>query len=176
MSAAVEAHRIAKLARELGIPVDYAEKRGLAPQPEAADLVVIGLNPEGGEVRLSQAAAAAWERMRAAAAKANIELLPLSGFRSVARQVEIIRRKLDSGQQIKDILRLVAAPGYSEHHTGRAIDIGTPGEPPLEDTFAVTAAFAWLKAEAPKFGFHLSFPQDNPHHIAFEPWHWCYLK
>jgi len=101
-------------------------------------------------------------------------LLPLSGFRSVARQEEIIREKLSAGQPLADILRLVAAPGYSEHHTGRALDLGAPDEPPLEEGFAETAAFTWLVAHAGDYGFRLSYPRGNPHGIAYEPWHWCW--
>ncbi len=112
--------------------------------------------------------------MGAAAARDGIALLPLSGFRSMARQEEIIRDKLSAGQSLADILRLVAAPGYSEHHTGCALDIGAPDEPPLEEGFAQTAAFAWLTRRAGEFGFKLSYPRNNPHGIAYEPWHWCW--
>ncbi|HEY4990089.1 MAG TPA: D-alanyl-D-alanine carboxypeptidase family protein, partial [Opitutaceae bacterium] len=67
-----------------------------------------------------------------------------------------------------------AAPGYSEHHTGRAVDIGVPDEPPLEEGFALTQAFSWLTAHAREFGFALSYACGNPQGIAYEPWHWLY--
>src|SRR5690606_38685754 len=67
-----------------------------------------------------------------------------------------------------------AAPGYSEHHGGDALDIGTTGESPAEESFEHTAAFAWLQAHAGRFGFALSYPRDNPHGITYEPWHWRY--
>lgn len=104
----------------------------------------------------------------------GVELLPLSGFRSIARQTRLIRAKLAGGQAIADILRTVAAPGYSEHHTGRAIDIGSPEHIELDEDFARTRAFRWLKAHAGRFGFSLSYPRGNPHGIAYEPWHWCW--
>jgi zinc D-Ala-D-Ala carboxypeptidase len=159
---------------DLGIPPDYGRKRGLALQPEATELVSVGENPEGKEVKLTAAAAAAWVDMRDGAFEAGITLVPISGFRSVARQSEIIRAKLEAGLAIDDILKVVAAPGYSEHHTGRAIDIGAPGEPPLTERFAETPSFSWLEAHAPDYGFTLSFSRDNPHGIAYEPWHWCF--
>ena len=109
-----------------------------------------------------------------AASGAGITLIPVSGFRSVARQGEIIREKLARGLNLPDILRLVAAPGYSEHHTGRAIDITAPDDPPLEAGFAQTPAFKWLQAHARDFGFTLSFPPGNLHGIAYEPWHWLW--
>jgi len=75
---------------------------------------------------------------------------------------------------VEEILTVNAAPGYSEHHSGYALDIGTPGEPPAEESFESTAAFAWLGEHAGRFGFQLSYPRDNPHGIVYEPWHWCW--
>jgi D-alanyl-D-alanine carboxypeptidase len=112
--------------------------------------------------------------MHAAAARDGVALLPLSGFRSVARQAGIIREKLAAGQSLAAILRLVAAPGCSEHHTGRAVDVGSAGAAKLDATFARTAAFRWLQQHAGRFGFRLSYPRKNVHGIAYEPWHWCW--
>jgi D-alanyl-D-alanine carboxypeptidase len=156
------------------IPEDYGAARGLKRQPEAAELVSIATHAQGREVRLAPAAAAAWRRMRSAAESAGVLLLPVSGFRSVSRQDEIIREKLAAGQPLEAILRVMAAPGYSEHHTGNAIDIAEPGQPPLEESFERTAAFRWLDANAPSYGFHLSYPRGNIHGFVYEPWHWCF--
>ena len=35
---------------------------------------------------------------------------------------------------------------------------------------------AWLRTNAPRFGFHLSYPRNNPHGIGYEPWHWCWRR
>lgn len=75
---------------------------------------------------------------------------------------------------MEDILRVNAAPGFSEHHTGRAIDIGTVDSPVLEEEFENTSAYRWLQANAQRFGFQLSYPRGNAAGIIFEPWHWCY--
>lgn len=166
--------RLAALARELGIPPDYAASRSLSPQPEATEFTPIGRTDDDREILLAPPAAAAWFQLHASAARDGITLIPLSGFRSVQRQTEIIRAKLAAGQPIDAILRLVAAPGYSEHHTGRALDIGSPEDTELEESFAETPAYVWLLAHAPAHGFHQSYPRDNPHRIAFEPWHWCW--
>jgi zinc D-Ala-D-Ala carboxypeptidase len=164
-----------QLNQSLGIPRDYAAKRGLRPQREARTLVSVGPAPDDGQIlRLAPPAAAAWRRMRAAAANDGIVLLPLSAFRSVARQTAIIRAKLAAGQTIEKILALVAAPGFSEHHSGRALDIGSPEHIEIDEHFARTAAFRWLRRHAIKFGFHLSYPRGNRHGIAYEPWHWCW--
>jgi D-alanyl-D-alanine carboxypeptidase len=152
--------------------LDYGTARGLPPQAEATRLVPIASNPDGREISLEPAAAAAWARMRDAAAADGLTLVAISGFRSVKRQDEIIRGRLSKGEKISTILRTMAAPGYSEHHTGRAIDLGAPGEPLLTESFALTGEYAWLVEHAHEYGFRLSYPRDNPHGIAFEPWHW----
>jgi D-alanyl-D-alanine carboxypeptidase len=168
------ARRIAALHEELGIPHDYSLRRLLDVQPEASELVSIGQSDAGRDCRLLERTAHAWKGMKTQAREYDIELIPLSGFRSVDRQVEIIRGKLALGEKIEVILRTMAAPGYSEHHTGCAIDIGTPGDLPLEESFAQTKAFSWLERHAGTFGFTMSFPKDNPHGFIYEPWHWCW--
>ena len=168
------ANRYAQLWEKLGIPADYPRVRGLPLQREATRLVSVGRAPDDGKiVRLSPRAAAAWRRMRDAAAKDGITLLPLSGFRSVARQTKIIRGHLAQGRPLADLLRYVAAPGCSEHHTGRALDIGSPDEGAhFEASFDRTKEYRWLKRHAVRFGFRLSYPRNNPHGIGYEPWHW----
>ncbi len=161
---------------ELGIPADYAARRRLALQPEAIQLIRIGATANGRELLLTPPAATAWTQMQHAAAAESVALQAVSAFRSVARQAEIIRTKLAGGETIGAILSVNAAPGYSEHHTGRALDLTTPGCVPLIGEFAETPAFRWLAGQATRFGFRLSFPRGNPHGIAFEPWHWCWAE
>ena len=158
----------------LGIPANYAAARHLPVQREAKKLTTIGRNPDGRSLRLTPRAAAAWRRMQTAAAADGITLLPISGFRSIARQTQIIRKKIAAGNGLRSILQLVAAPGCSEHHTGRALDLASTADPELEERFARTPEFRWLKKQAGHFGFHLSYPRGNPHGIAYEPWHWCW--
>jgi D-alanyl-D-alanine carboxypeptidase len=146
----------------------------MPPRAEARELVPVGESPDGREIRLAPSAAAAWARMRDAASAGGIALVAVSGFRSIRRQEEIIRGKLAAGETIGAILEKLAAPGHSEHHTGLAIDIGVPGEPPLTEEFERTGAYRWLEAHAGEHGFRLSYPRGNPHGIAHEPWHWCH--
>jgi D-alanyl-D-alanine carboxypeptidase len=123
---------------------------------------------------LAPAAAAAWQAMRAAAAADGVALRLVSAYRSVERQAELIRQRLDAGEPLAQVLALIAPPGCSEHHTGRAVDIGTPGQPVLEASFEATPAFAWLQRHAGRFGFTLSYPRGNAAGYAHEPWHWCH--
>ena len=160
-------------ALSLGVPADYAERHRLAPVPEPERLHYAGPDYLARSLWLRHDSAKAWIAMRALAAGAGIQLEAVSGFRSIAYQAAIVRRKLGRGLGIDEILKVNTAPGYSEHHSGCALDIGTPGTPPAEECFEHTAAFAWLKRHAGQFGFRLSYPRDNPHGVVYEPWHWC---
>ncbi len=161
-----------KLHQELGIPADYGRAVGMPAFSEATELVEVGPNLVGRMQRLAPLAAERWHAIVAAGADDGITLLLVSGFRSFEYQAALIRRKIDAGQQIGDVLSVNAAPGYSEHHTGRAVDIATPGSRPLTEDFETTEAFRWLQAEAERFGFSMTYPRDNPWGIMFEPWHW----
>ncbi|HSN16684.1 MAG TPA: M15 family metallopeptidase [Gammaproteobacteria bacterium] len=165
---------IAALHAEFGIPADYGERRQLPLCEEAKELVSIGSDILAREQQLAPRAAAAWQRMQAAAARDGVQLLVVSAFRSVDYQAALIRRKLDRGMAIADVLKINAAPGYSEHHTGRALDLSTPESQPLEVGFETTVAYTWLTRHAGEHGFRLSYPRDNPHGINYEPWHWAF--
>lgn len=182
--AAQHAEAVAAVAachRRLGIEPSLLEDAlaGLTSQPfclEATELVGIGLDVFGREQRLLPAAAAAWGRLQAAASDRGIDLQLVSGFRGVEYQAELIARKLARGQRLEDILRVSAAPGFSEHHTGRAVDVTTGGAAPLEVEFETTECFSWLRTHAGEYGFRMSYPRGNPFGIDYEPWHWCYVS
>ncbi|MEN7343254.1 MAG: M15 family metallopeptidase [Pseudomonadota bacterium] len=164
---------IAEALAALGIDADYAASRNLPVYQEATQLVSAGPNIVGNEQQLEPATAGQWIAMRQAAEADGIDLLLVSGYRSITYQTELIQRKLDKGESLESVLRVVAPPGCSEHHTGRAIDIATPGVPPLTEAFEATEAFGWLSKNAGKHGFVMSFPRDNRFGYVYEPWHWC---
>jgi hypothetical protein len=168
-----ERRRLDRLAA--GFAPGYAAVTGLVAQREQAVLHFAGLDHAGRECWLAPGTVRAWRRLAAAAAADGVALQLVSGFRSRLYQARIIDAKLRRGQDLAAILRVNAAPGYSEHHLGRAIDIGTPGSPAADASFEHTAAYAWLVVHAPGFGFRLSYPRDNPHGIVFEPWHWLHV-
>ena len=161
---------------DLGIPADYGKEPYLPRYDDAAELVEIEDDMFGRTLRLAPGTARDWRTMKQAALDDDIELLIVSGFRSIAYQVELFRNKLARGQTIDAILRVNAAPGYSQHHTGKAIDIATPGCRPLTEEFEDSQAFAWLKADAAQFGFALPYGRVNVYGIAYEPWHWSQIK
>jgi D-alanyl-D-alanine carboxypeptidase len=112
--------------------------------------------------------------MKSAASGVGIQLYLVSAFRSFDRQCEILRAKLAAGQALEDILGVSAPPGYSEHHTGRAVDIGASADDPLDEAFERTDAYRWLAANAARFGYALSYPPENRYGYRYEPWHWLH--
>lgn len=168
--------KIARIHRELGIPANYGIKHRLRTVREPQERVSVGLDIFDRDTELSIEAADAWKTMKADARWHDIDLRLVSGFRSLDYQAELIRKKLDANQTIERILRVTAAPGYSEHHSGCAIDLTAPGITPLTQEFSMSRAYEWLKSQARLYGFRESFPNRNRHGLEWEPWHWCYIK
>lgn len=166
--------RIEALLEELAIPFEAFAHRALPLYAEPAEFVVAETGADGREHLLIPEATAAWHRMSAAASDDGVTLQIVSAFRDLERQADIIRRKQRLKVPLEQILVASAPPGYSEHHTGRAVDINTPGCRPTEDEFESTAAFRWLSRHADSFGFAMSFPRGNQYGYMYEPWHWCF--
>ena len=162
-----------ELHQELGIPEDYALDGSKPAFEEAVDLVDVGPNLVGRMQRLTPKAARSWSELVRAAAAEGVTLLIVSGFRGIDYQARLIRKKINAGQVVSDILRVNAAPGFSEHHSGRAVDIATPGSRPLTEEFEDTDAFRWLTENASRFGFSMSYPRENSYGFVYEPWHWA---
>ncbi|ODU95396.1 MAG: hypothetical protein BGP23_08420 [Lysobacterales bacterium 66-474] len=166
---------MAQVNHGLGVPADYAAKHNLLPQPEARDLVPVPRDVYGRKVEMVAPAADALKAMFAAAARDGVKLETVSGFRSMDYQTGLIRRKLKKGMTIGKALSINAVPGYSEHQTGCAVDLTTPGVPAADGSFSQSKAFAWLQKHGAEYGFHLSFPPGNQYGYEYEPWHWRYI-
>ncbi|NOX76724.1 MAG: M15 family metallopeptidase [Gammaproteobacteria bacterium] len=167
-------NRIMEIHVQLGISDNYASQHGLVLQWEETHLVDIGEDIFQRPQQLSEQASARWQVMKSQAKKDGVLLGVVSAFRSVDAQTKIIQKKLDQGQALTKILKINAAPGYSEHHTGCALDITTPGCAALSESFESTEAFDWLRENAREYSFLLSYPRKNSFGIAYEPWHWAY--
>lgn len=155
---------------EFGISPEDVSRRGLRVFPEAETLTVV--NAPERDFQMTPETAAAWGLMRSAAVRNGVIITLVSAFRSYQYQVGLIQKKLNRGQAIEDVLTVLAPPGCSEHHTGKALDLGTPGCPPVDESFEKTAAFQWLEQAGESFGFFMSYPRDNPQGYIYEPWHW----
>jgi len=116
-----------------------------------------------------------FKEMQFMAAQRGISLQLLSGYRSIDLQREIFyENKSIRNQTAIERSWDSAPPGYSEHSTGYAIDVGDGNYPNthFEVEFEQTPAFKWMKRFAPKYHFVLSFPPNNKQGVTYEPWHW----
>ena len=78
-------------------------------------------------------------------------------------------------QSAEERAKVSAPPGYSEHSTGFAVDFADLTRPQTElseESFETTPGFAWLKNNAHRYHFTLSFPRANAQGLSYEPWHW----
>lgn len=124
-------------------------------------------------------AKAAFEKMAAAAKNEGIELVAFSGFRSYEYQTTLYDRYVNrDGKEAAD--RYSARPGYSEHQSGLAFDIGEKGQEDLwlTSAFGESPAGKWLVENAHKYGFILRYPEGKEDITGFmyESWHFRYLE
>lgn len=144
-----------------------------------ADLVQprVALAVSGEAALLNRTTAAAAERMFAAAATAGVTMTLASGYRSYATQTATYSGYVSArGQAAADTAS--ARPGYSEHQTGWAFDIGDGGGAcSFQPCFAEQPAAVWAKANAHRFGFVVRYPWML-HPITgyyYESWHLRYI-
>ncbi|MFH1688390.1 MAG: M15 family metallopeptidase [bacterium] len=122
------------------------------------------------QIYLERSARDALVVMAEAALRDSVRLLVRSGYRSPGYQLKLLRRRLANGQSFRSIMWAVAPPGYSQHHTGRAVDLTTADTTSVP--FAQRKAYRWLRANADRFGFSETYPPENESPPAAEPWHW----
>lgn len=127
--------------------------------------------------RLNEEAGLALLNMMDAARQDGVWLVPISGFRDFARQEALFQNQVAQVGSPRLAARSVAPAGYSEHHTGYAVDLadGLARAMDLSLAFGNTPAFEWLTRHANDFGFELSFPENNGQGVMYEPWHWRFV-
>lgn len=114
--------------------------------------------------------------------KIRKHLIIESGYRSPAYQlITLFAFLLHHNFDTDKVFKLVAFPGYSEHGfpPRQALDLMTKEGIPTIDKpldFVNTKEYKWLLDNANNYGFYLSYPENNPDGITFEPWHWHYEK
>ena len=123
-------------------------------------------------------AKAALASMLEAGKVAGFNYNAFSGFRSYEYQSTLYNRYVNrDGKEAAD--RYSARPGYSEHQTGLAFDIGENGRQDLwlTEQFGETPAGQWLMNNAHLYGFILRYPQGKEHITGFmyESWHYRYV-
>lgn len=103
----------------------------------------------------------------------GVELYVRSGYRSFNTQLDLKSQyEVIYGEGTAN--QFSAEQGYSEHQLGTAVDFLTKGINGTLDSFGETEAFEWLENNAHRYGFVLSYPEDNTYY-QYEPWHWRFV-
>ncbi|NLV86784.1 MAG: M15 family metallopeptidase [Clostridiales bacterium] len=163
-----EEWRLLIISRDSYLPVDFT-----------VDLKKVG------DVRVDHRISDPLESMIEDADAAGIKLIPVSGYRSVSEQRVLYDDKKASflqqgyGEEAAEIYtrELIQPPGASEHHTGLAIDFLTMGITELDEGFAQSPAYQWLRENAANYGFIERYPADKTEKtgVSWEPWHFRYV-
>ena len=140
---------------------------------------------------VDQRIVSAYEKLADAAKAAGHPLVMVSAYRSVAYQEEIFNANVNTlmsqGHTKEEAIRITkltfTEPGYSEHHTGLAVDVvdqdwyqNHTGEL-LNEGFGDTEGGKWLQAHAREYGFIIRYPKGKHAitQIDYEPWHLRYV-
>lgn len=152
------------------------KQRPLSPKTYVPADLVTPVVPHTNVPQLRRVASSALITMFAAAKRDGITLYSLSAYRSYATQTSIFDRNL---QQLgrATTLGLTAKPGYSEHQTGLADDLGDGTSCDLAVCFESHPAAKWLATNSWKYGWILRYPLGYTRitGIQTEPWHFRYV-
>ncbi|MEI7027774.1 M15 family metallopeptidase [Paenibacillus sp. y28] len=127
--------------------------------------------------QMRKEAAAALEKMFAAASKDGVPLAGVSAYRSHKRQKELFESYVRKDGEEK-ARTYSAYPGTSEHETGLAIDVsGADGRCAATECFAGTKEAKWLADHAHEYGFIIRYPKgkEDITGYTYEPWHLRYV-
>lgn len=119
--------------------------------------------------------------MLEAAANAGLSLWVASSYRSVEAQEQVLSSAVENrmnsygmsnDEAYENALLTIQKPGYSEHHTGLAVDFNY-----VTRDFEQTKEYEWLMQNAASYGFVQRYPRDKEDitGISFEAWHYRYV-
>lgn len=174
--------------------------------PDSWDLVLVGpkneISQEIDESQLTTLSdnshqvdsriASDYEAFSAAATEAGFPLVVISAYRSVAAQQEVFSTNVNSlmsseglseADAIAKTKETITEPGYSEHHTGLAVDVvdqewyNNYSSQVLDASYGSQPGAKWIAENAPKYGFIIRYPegQEDITGITYEPWHIRYV-
>ena len=135
---------------------------------------------DGDEVQVEKEALEKYHELRNALLEEGIDIELDSCYRSVAAQQDLWDRFTEEyGESY--VKQYVAVPGYSEHHTGLAIDICIIKDGVViddnDDMIAEREIFSRIHAKLADYGFILRYLEgrDDVTGYAYEPWHIRYV-
>ncbi len=133
-----------------------------------------------GDIEIDERIIFALSEMLRDATNAGLKIWVSTGYRSFERQEQIFSRNVNDAiangltkdEAFREVMRETSLPGYSEHHTGLAIDFNA-----ADIEFTETAEYSWLIEHSQNYGFILRYPQDKENITGrpFEPAHFRYV-
>ncbi len=142
--------------------------------------IVRETNTLGQSVPAERAAWEAYRRLREALAREGVFIELDSGWRSVAEQRDIMERFTEK-YGAEYARNYVAVPGFSEHHTGLALDLyyRKNGRDIVENEDLEQDPETWaaIHDKLAAFGFILRYPEGKEAvtGYSYEPWHIRYV-
>lgn len=123
------------------------------------------------KTQMVKEAADKYFELKEAALNEGINLFAMTGYRSVGFQTSIYNGYLKEDTK-ENVDTYSARPGYSEHHTGLAVDLNS-----LEQAWGDTDEGRWLSDNCYKYGFIIRYPKgkENITGYMYEPWHIRYV-
>lgn len=136
---------------------------------------LVDISSKHGTGKLKKEAYDAFKKMYADAKDEGLYLYIASPYRSYDRQKTLYTNYVTI-DGTKEADKYSARPGYSEHQTGLAFDLGTASNHSIND-FSSSNEFKWVKKNAHKYGFILRYPYGKTYITGYiyEPWHYRYV-
>ncbi|GEM_PF-316994 len=151
------------------------KKNGIDEGYEPNDLEVLNVQSNK-RIEVRAEAGKNAEQLFEKAAEDGIYLTAVAGYRSYSFQKQLYANEVSmNGEEYAN--KYVAVPGYSEHHTGLAIDLMSADDVSLTEAFDQTDEFRWLQENMSDYGFILRYPKGKEHITGYnyEPWHIRYV-
>ncbi len=158
--------------KQTKLPEDWEEKVELVDTKNAWDE----------DIKVEKKAYDAYLKLKDAVAKDGVTIELDSTYRSVKAQQELWDRwSADPEKGPEYVKKFVAVPGYSEHHTGLAIDICLRKNGELvydnDEMIADRESFAKIHSKLADYGFILRYLENRQDSTGYtyEPWHLRYV-
>lgn len=164
-------HILVLVNKERNLPADYIPDDLIAPD------IPFAFEGDHPKKLMREEAAEALQQLFSRAWDDALEIYGLSGYRSYETQRHIFAYNVEQRGE-EEANRFSARPGQSEHQTGLAMDVTSPGVGfTLTQAFGETPEGRWLEEHAHEFGFIIRYPEDSEHITGYqyEPWHLRYV-
>lgn len=153
------------------LPVDWTDKIEL----------VTAYNFQGEEFKVEKTTLEHFEALRDDLLLEGIDIELDSTYRDIDGQIDVWEWFRSEGYSDEYCFSHLAIPGFSEHHTGLAIDIGIIKDGVFindnDEMIAEREIFALIHERLADHGFILRYPPDREASTGYnyEPWHFRYV-